>query len=148
MLIDELGFDRAFDYHDGDFGRQLEAAAPDGIDVYFDNVGGDQLEAAIQAMRRNGRVIACGAISRYNDGKPTPGPRNLFMIIGKRLTIRGFIVSDWVERTAEFLADVGPLYAAGALKMKETVVEGIEHAPHAFLGLLRGENSGKMVVKL
>jgi NADPH-dependent curcumin reductase CurA len=148
MLVEELGFDAAINYKDGDLLQQLNAAAPDGIDVYFDNVGGEHLEAAIWAMRNFGRIAACGAISQYNDEKPRPGPSNLHSIIGKRLTIKGFIVSDWLNQRPEFLKEVSGYLAAGKLKMKETVVEGIENAPRAFLDLLRGENVGKMVVKL
>jgi NADPH-dependent curcumin reductase CurA len=146
--VEEFGFDRAFNYKEGDVRGQLDKAAPDGIDVYFDNVGGDHLEAAIHAMRLNGRIIACGAISRYNDEAAAPGPRNLAMVIGKRLTMKGFIVSDWVKEMPEFIKTVGGLYAAGKLRMMETVVEGIDRAPQAFIDLLRGENVGKMVVKV
>jgi NADPH-dependent curcumin reductase CurA len=146
--VQDFGFDRAFNYHDGDVRGQLERVAPEGIDVYFDNVGGDHLEAALHAMRLNGRVIACGAISRYNDEAAAPGPRNLAMMIGKRLTMKGFIVSDWVKETPEFIGTVGGLYAAGKLRIRETVVEGIDRAPQAFIDLLRGGNVGKMVVKL
>jgi NADPH-dependent curcumin reductase CurA len=137
--VEDFGFDRAFTYKDGDVRGQLAAAAPEGIDVYFDNVGGDHLEAAI---------IACGAISRYNDEAAAPGPRNLAMVIGKRLTMKGFLVSDWVKEMPEFIGTVGGLYAAGKLRMKETVVDGIDRAPQAFIDLLRGGNVGKMVVKL
>lgn len=147
-LVEELGFDRAFNYKDGDVREQLEKAAPDGIDVYFDNVGGDHLDAALSVMNLKGRVIACGAISRYNDTTLPPGPRNLFLVIGKRLTMKGFIVSDWVKETPRFLADVGGLYAAGKIRMKETVEHGIARAPQAFIDLLRGGNIGKMVVKI
>ncbi len=148
MLVDELGFDAAFNYRDGDLARQLRKASPDGIDVYFDNVGGDHLEAAISAMRLHGRIIVCGAISNYNDEAPSPGPRNMAMMIGKRLTMRGFLVFDWFERMADFLKEVTPLVAAGKLVTRETVVEGFDHAPQAFIDLLRGANVGKMVVKL
>jgi NADPH-dependent curcumin reductase CurA len=116
ILKDEFGFDAAFNYRSGELGPALRDAAPEGIDVYFDNVGGDHLEAALAAMRVNGRVIACGAISRYNAEAPPPGPRNLFLVVGKRLTIRGFIVSDWNRRMPEFLADVAPLVSGGRLK--------------------------------
>lgn len=148
MLVGELGFDVAFNYKDGDLAGQLNGAAPDGIDVYFDNVGGEHLEAALSAMRNHGRVVACGAISTYNDATPAPGPRNLFLIIGKRLTIKGFIVTDWRDRLPEYLKEANELLAQGRLKMKETVVEGIERAPQAFIDLLRGANVGKMVVKI
>ncbi len=147
ILLEEFGFDAAFNYRDGDVAGQLAAAAPDGIDVYFDNVGGEQLEAAISAMRLHGRIIACGAISRQNEMEPA-GPRNYNLIIGKRLTIRGFIVMDWFDRTPEFLREVGALLAQGRLRVRETVVEGIERAPQAFLDVLRGVNVGKMLVKL
>jgi NADPH-dependent curcumin reductase CurA len=148
MLVGELGFDAAFNYKDGDLPGQLGSAAPDGIDVYFDNVGGEQLEAALTAMRPSGRIIACGAIAGYNDGTPQPGPRNLPLIIGKRLTMKGFIVGDWYDRMPEFLKEMKGYLAAGKLLMKETVVQGIERAPHAFVDLLRGGNTGKMIVKL
>jgi NADPH-dependent curcumin reductase CurA len=149
MLVDELGFDAAFNYKDGDLLGQLKKAAPGGIDVYFDNVGGDHLEAAISAMRVHGRVIACGAISKYNEAAPSPGPRNLEpLVISKRLTIKGFIVIDFYDRIGEFMKEVGPLIASGTLKTRETVKHGIENAPKAFLDLLHGENVGKMVVAL
>jgi NADPH-dependent curcumin reductase CurA len=143
----ELGIE-AFDYHETAPRDALRELAPDGIDVYFDNVGGDHLEAAIGAMRPFGRVIGCGAISRYSDADPSPGPRNLFMLFTKRLTMKGFIVSDHYARFGEFLAEVGPLVRDGSLRYRETIVEGIENAPEAFLGLLRGDNIGKMLVKV
>jgi NADPH-dependent curcumin reductase CurA len=148
MLVRELGFDAAFNYRDEDLPGQLKAAAPEGIDVYFDSVGGELLEVAISAMRLNGRIIACGAIGGYNDETPAPGPRNLAMFIGKRLTMKGFIVGDWFDRMPEFLKEMKVLIAGGSLVMKETVVQGIERAPHAFVDLLRGGNTGKMVVRL
>ncbi len=152
FLLEHLGFDAAFNYKDfrqeGSLVKALNAAAPDGIDVYFDNVGGDHLEAALSALRRNGRIIACGAISHYDGEAPPPGPRNLAFMIGKRLTMKGFIVMDWFHQMPEFLADAGLLYAAGKLNCRETIVEGIENAPQAFLDLLQGGNMGKMIVKL
>ena len=148
MLVDELGFDAAINYRDGNLPGQLKAAAPEGIDVYFDNVGGEHLEAAISIMRAHGRISACGAISTYNDERPSPGPRNLFQIVTKRLTIRGFIVSDSLDRMPRFLADVTPLVSSGKLIAKETIVEGIDRAPQAFIDMLRGGNVGKMLVKL
>jgi NADPH-dependent curcumin reductase CurA len=138
----------AFDYNETGPREALRELAADGIDVYFDNVGGDHLEAAIGAMRPFGRVVACGAISRYSDVEPEPGPRNLFMLFTKRLTVRGFIVSDHYDRYPEFLAEVGPLVGDGRLRYRETIVEGIENAPDAFLGLLTGANIGKMLVKV
>ncbi len=146
MLTQQLGYDAAFNYRDGNLYRQLMTASPKGIDVYFDNVGGEHLEAAISALRPFGRVAACGSISGYNE--PTPGPRNMAMIIGKRLTIKGFIVSDFEPQRAEFMAEVGPLLASGALQSRETSVQGIENAPDAFLALFTGGNTGKMLVTL
>ena len=147
-LVDDFGFDSAFNYKDGDLPGQIQVAAPDGIDVYFDNVGGDHLEAALSAMRVHGRIVACGAISRYNDAEPSPGPRNVALIIGKRLTIKGFIVTDSLDQLPAFLKEVTGYLAAGKLRMQETVVEGLERTPQAFIDLLRGENIGKMIVKL
>src|SRR5271165_2963355 len=106
------------------------------------------LEAALSALRVNGRIIACGAISAYNASEPPPGPRNLGLVIGKRLSIKGFIVTDWSRRMPEFVAETGRYLREGKLKAEETVVDGIENAPRAFLDLLNGENIGKMVVKL
>lgn len=147
-LLDELGFDAAFNYKDAPVADQLATAAPDGIDVFFDNVGGEQLEAAIASMRPYGRIALCGAISQYNDTEPAPGPRNLFQAIGKRLTLRGFIVLDHVNRGADFVNEVGRWVAEGRIKYRETVVDGIESMPEAFIGLLGGENLGKMIVHI
>jgi NADPH-dependent curcumin reductase CurA len=148
VLREECGFDVAFNYKVGPVLEQLNREAPDGIDVYFDNVGGETLEAALSALRMHGRIIACGGISGYNEEKPSPGPSNLFNIITKRLTMKGFIVRDWLDRQGEFERDVGGHIRAGKVKNKETVVEGIDQAVGAFLGLFRGQNVGKMVVKL
>jgi len=149
-LTEELGFDAAFDYKDAPVVDQLREAAPDGIDVYFDNVGADHLEAAIACANDFARVAACGAIAHYNDtdSDPTPGPRNLFQIVKKRLTIQGFIVTDSIGRMRPFLDEVTPWVAEGRLGFAETTVEGIDHAVEAFRGMLRGENTGKMIVKL
>jgi NADPH-dependent curcumin reductase CurA len=148
FLRDELGFDAAFNYKDGPVHELLARNAPDGIDVYFDNVGGEHLEAALTAMRQNGRVAMCGAISLYNATEPQPGPRNLGLVVGKRLTLRGYIVSDHFERMPAFQREVGALLRDGRIRYRETVVRGLEHAPDAFIGLLRGENLGKMVVEI
>jgi NADPH-dependent curcumin reductase CurA len=148
FLRNECGFDIAFDYKVGPIPEQLNLEAPDGVDVYFDNVGGEALEAALSALRMHGRIIACGSISVYNDEKPRPGPSNLFYIVTKRLTMKGFIVSDSLDRRAEFEKEVGGYFRAGKLKNTETVVTGIDRAVGAFLGLFEGKNVGKMVVKL
>ena len=144
----ELGFDDVFDYREQSPRHALAELAPDGIDVYFDNVGGDHLEAAIGALRTHGRVVACGSISRYNDAEPAPGPRNMFLVVTKRLRIQGYIISDHYERFGEFAEQAATWVREGRLRYRETVVEGIENAPKAFLGLLRGENIGKMLVKV
>jgi hypothetical protein len=148
FLREECGFDIAFDYKVGPVLEQLNLEAPDGIDVYFDNVGGETLEAALSALRVHGRIIACGGISGYNEEKPRPGPASLFNMITKRLTMKGFIVCDWLDRQGEFEKEVGGYFRAGKLKNKETVVEGIGQAVGAFLGLFEGKNLGKMVVAL
>ncbi|MBP1784630.1 MULTISPECIES: NADP-dependent oxidoreductase [Micromonospora] len=143
-----LGFDAAFDYHDGPVSKQLRAAAPDGVDVYFDNVGGDHLEAAIGAMNVHGRAAICGMIAQYNATEPPAAPRNLALVIGKRLTLRGFLVSDHGHLREQFVQEVAGWLREGRLSYDETIVDGIEQAPEAFLGLLRGENLGKMLVRL
>jgi len=148
FLREECGFDIAFDYKTGPVVEQLKVEAPDGIDVYFDNVGGETLEAALSALRVHGRIIACGGISGYNEEKPRPGPSNLFNITTKRLTMRGMIVRDWLDRQGEFEKEVGGYLQSGKLKNKETVVEGLDQAEEAFIGLFKGQNIGKMVVKL
>ncbi|MEH1099317.1 NADP-dependent oxidoreductase [Micromonospora sp. CPCC 205561] len=143
-----LGFDAAFDYHDGPVRDSLKAAAPDGVDVYFDNVGGDHLEAAISAMKVHGRAAICGMIAQYNDTEPPAAPRNLALLIGKRLTLRGFLVGDHGHLRDEFVREMSGWLRDGKLSYDETVVDGIENAPEAFLGLLRGENLGKMLVRV
>jgi NADPH-dependent curcumin reductase CurA len=146
--VKSLGFDAAFDYHDG-VRDSLKRAAPDGIDVYFDNVGGEHLEAAISVANTHARFALCGAISGYNATAPQPGPRNMFQLIGKRITMRGFIILDHADRHPAFLEEVGAWVREGKVQFRETVVEGgVEAAPQAFIDLLRGANTGKMVVKL
>ncbi len=147
-LTEELGFDAAFNYKDGPVAEQLAAAAPEGIDVYFDNVGGEHLEAAIASMNLHGRIAVCGMISQYNATEPTPAPRNLVQLIAKRITMRGLLVLDHWHLMQEFVAEVAPLVASGEIKYSETFVDGIRNAPDAFLGLLSGANTGKMLVRL
>ncbi len=148
QLLEKCGFDAAFNYKTGPVLEQLNRAAPDGIDVYFDNVGGESLEAALSAMRLHGRIIACGGISGYNDEKPRPGPSNFFNMTTKRLTMKGLIVGDWLERQDEFEKEAGAHYQDGKLKSLETVVSGLDRAADAFIGLFDGKNVGKMVVEL
>ncbi len=149
-LREKLGFDEAFNYKEGPAAKSLARTCPEGIDVYFDNVGGEQLEAAIGQMKDYGRIVMCGAISQYNATAPVPGPRNLFQVVSKRLTLRGFIVSDPVhkDRRQDFLRDMSGWLREGKVSLVETVVEGLDKAPEAFIGLLRGDNTGKMVVRL
>lgn len=146
LLTEKYGFDAAFNYKNGPVAEQLPAAAPEGIDVYFDNVGGDHLEAAISSMKVGGRATLCGAIAGYNDTVPTPGPRNLMMVIGKRLRLQGILVNDHAGLQQQFVQDVAGWLRSGELRYDETVVEGVENATSAFLGMLRGENTGKMIV--
>ncbi len=148
LLREELGFDAAFNYKEADLDATLAEACPNGIDVYFDNVGGDQLDAALLRMNPFGRIPACGMISQYNAETPPPGPRNLGAIVQNRLTLKGFIVSDHFGRLPDFLAAMSRWLSEGKIVAKETVVEGIEHAVGAFLGMFGGENVGKMLVKL
>ncbi len=148
FLLDELGFDAAFDYHDGPVRALLRQAAPDGIQLYFDNVAGEHLEAALASLSLHGKVALCGAISLYNHtGKPV-GPANLALAIGKRLTLRGFLVNDHAHLRPEFRQVVTGWLTSGQLVAAETVVEGLDQAVPAFIGLLRGANTGKMVVRL
>lgn len=148
-LLDEAGVDEAINYKSTtNIGRTVRKSCPDGIDIYFDNVGGDHLQAALSCMNNYGRVVACGSISQYNNTRPAPGPSNLGLIVGKRITMRGFIVSDFANLSDKRDTDYRKWIAEGRLKWKETVVEGIEKAPEAFIGLFTGSNFGKMVVKL
>ena len=148
FLKEQCGFDVAFNYKVGPVLQQLKLLVPDGIDVYFDNVGGESLEAALSALRVNGRIIACGGISGYNEAAPRPGPSNLFNVSAKRLTMKGLMVRDWLSRQDEFETEVGGYVRSGMVKNHETVVDGIEQSVEAFIGLFHGRNVGKMVVKL
>lgn len=145
-LTDELGYDVGLDYKAAKIGRQLAEHAP--VDVYFDNVGGDHLEAAIFAMSDFGRIAACGMIADYNAEAPSPGPRNLMMIVSKRLSLRGFIVTDHADVAGEFYRRAGGWLADGELSYRETFEDGLDRAVDAFLGVLSGANTGKMLVRL
>ncbi|MGW6689151.1 NADP-dependent oxidoreductase [Streptomyces sp. NPDC054961] len=146
LLTEKYGFDTAFNYKSAPVAEQLPKAAPDGIDVYFDNVGGDHLEAALTSLNAFGRATLCGAIAHYNDTEAAPGPRNLMNVIGKRLRLQGILVSDHAALQPQFVQDVAGWLRSGQLVADETVVEGVENATEAFLGMLRGENTGKMIV--
>ncbi len=147
-LTEELGFDHAFDYHDGRLEGQIRGGAPEGVDVYFDNVGGDHLQAALNCMKPGGRIPLCGAIAQYNATAPVPGPNNLAIAIGMGLTLKGFIVSNFEHRRADFLRDMTAWVRDGQLRYRETVLAGLERAAEAFIGLFTGANTGKMVVDL
>ncbi|QDP95664.1 NADP-dependent oxidoreductase [Microlunatus elymi] len=148
FLLNDLGFDAAFNYHDGPAARLLAQAAPDGIDVYFDNVGGEQLEAAIGAMKLHGRIAVCGQISGYNASSPQPGPRNLGLFVSRRLAMKGFLVFEHDDLADEFTQQVSGWLTEGKIKTRETVVDGLDQAVDAFIGMLRGANTGKMIITL
>lgn len=147
-LRDELKVDYAFNYREGDALSHLNRGAPEGIDVYFDNTGGPQLEAALTVLRTYGRVAMCGGIAGYNT--PVPGPRNLSLAIGKRIRLEGFIVSDYVKEMHAFLSEALPAFQSGKLVSRETFVEGLDRAPAALIELLHADarNIGKMIVNL
>jgi NADPH-dependent curcumin reductase CurA len=148
-LTSELGFDAAVDYKDGAVFKALKAAAPDGIDVYFDNVGGDILEACLAQMNNHGRIACCGAISQYDGTPSATGPRGVpGLIVVKRLVMQGFIVMDYMERRNDALRDLQSWVASGKLKVQEDVIEGLENTPKALIGLLAGENRGKRMIKV
>lgn len=148
-LTSELGFDAAVDYKAGPVFKQLKAAAPKGIDVYFDNVGGDILEACIAQMNLFGRIACCGAISQYDGAPSAHGPRGVpGTIVVKRLTMQGFIVMDFDEQRSQALADLQSWVGSGKLKVQEDIINGLESTPQALIGLLAGENRGKRMVKL
>ena len=148
-LTGELGFDAAVDYKAGSLYRDLKAAAPGGIDVYFDNVGGDIFEACLFQMNLHGRIACCGAVSQYDGKPPAHGPRGVpGLIVTKRLTLQGFILYDFMPRANEALAELQKWVAEGRLKVKEDVVAGLENAPAGLVGLLAGENLGKRMVRV
>ena len=148
-LEEVAGVDVAINYKEtSNLRRELKKACPDGIDVYFENVGGVHLEAALQYMNNSGRIAVCGMISMYNATSAQPGPANLALMIGRRLKMQGFIVSDHLERRDDFLRDVSGWMREGKLKWEETILDGIESTPEAFIGLFHGENLGKMLVKV
>lgn len=147
-LVNELGFDAAVDYKAGNLFKDLKAACPDGIDIYFDNVGGKILETVLFQMNMKGRVVCCGAVSQYNTSSPM-GPRNLpGLVVVKRLRMEGFIAMDFPEYEAQADADLAEWAANGKLKVVEDIVDGLENAPTALIGLLNGENRGKRMVRV
>lgn len=147
-LLDELGLDAAFNYRSRSVAEGLREAAPGGIDVYFDNVGGDHLEAALMHLRRWGRVAMCGAISEYDAATPTPGPNNLFQAVANDLTLRGFRGSSYAHRMAEVQQTLRGWLQEGKLQYRDTVVEGLDRAPQALLDLMNGRTIGKTLVRV
>jgi NADPH-dependent curcumin reductase CurA len=147
FVVEELGFDACVDHRASDFVRQLEAACPAGIDVYFENVGGAVQQAVWRLLNDFARIPVCGLISQYSATAPMPGP-DMFSVLRKRLTLRGFIVWDFAARQADFLRGMGEWVGGGRVKYREDMVEGLENAPAAFLGLLQGKNFGKLLVKV
>jgi NADPH-dependent curcumin reductase len=147
--VREAGYDACFNHRtERDYGAVLDKLCPQGIDSDFENVGGKIFHAVFARLNNFGRLAFCGAISEYQDAEPIAGPPKMFTIVQRRLTIQGFIVSDHAALMGDFVAEVGGLVKAGKLKSRETVVDGLPAAPQAFMGLLKGENFGKLVVKV
>jgi NADPH:quinone reductase len=148
-LTEELGFDAAFDYKAvSDYRATIAGLCPSGVDVYFDNVGGPITDAILLNLALNARISICGQIALYNAARPEMGPRLLQQLIIKRARMQGFLVLDYMPRFAEALSRLAPWYAAGKIKMRETVTEGLENAPTAFMGMMRGANIGKQLVRI
>jgi hypothetical protein len=146
-VTEELGFDAAIDHREADLGAALDRACPQGIDLYFENVGGAVQQAVFPRLNDFGRMVMCGMVSEYNDIEPRPGP-NLMSAVRKRLRIEGFIVGDHWRRLGEYRAIAAPLVKSGALKYREDIIDGLDQAPQAFVGLLQGKNFGKLLVRL
>ncbi len=145
-LIDELGFDGAINYREDDVAARVKELCPDGIDIFYDNLGGEILDIAQDNLAQNARVVICGGISRYNATGELPGPKNYFNLVFRRARMEGFIVLDYMERFPEALAWLGEKLASGELKSQETVLEGFEKMPEALMGLFTGSNTGKQLV--
>ena len=146
--LKSVGVDHAINYKKGNLLDQVRAAAPNGIDVYFDNVGGEHLEVALEVARPFARFVECGMIAQYNNEQPGPGPRNLMYVVGKSLKIQGFIVTQFASLRPQFVKDMSGWIAGGQIKWEETVEQGVDNAANAFLKLFSGGNTGKMLVKL
>jgi NADPH-dependent curcumin reductase CurA len=147
-LLRELGLDAAFNYKSGRLDDLLREAAPEGIDAYFDNVGGDHLEAALGALRRGGRIAMCGTIGDYDQPTASPGPNNMFLIVAKELTLRGLRGNAHVDLIPELWREVGALLREGRIQCRETIIDGLENAPLALARLMRGETTGKTLVRI
>ena len=147
-LTKELGFDAAIDYKAEDVSAAIKRHAPNGVDLFFDNVGGDILEAALNNLAMQARIVICGAISQYNNTTPPKGPSNYLQLLVKRATMRGLMVADYYPRAMEAITTMGGWLAAGKLKSREDVVEGLQNFPEAFNKLFEGSNNGKLVLKV
>lgn len=149
---DELGFDVALDHRAPDFAEQLAAAAPDGVDVYFENVGGKVLDAVLPLLNDFARIPVCGLVAHYNQAEPPPGPDRLSQLMGlilsRHLTVRGFIQTDFIGLYPEFLREMGGWLREGRIRYREDIVDGLENAPEGLIGLLRGDNFGKRLVRI
>lgn len=147
-LTDELGFDSAIDYKSEDVGDRLREECPEGIDIFFDNVGGEILDAALLNMAMNGRIVLCGGISSYNETELPPGPRNYMQLVIRRCRMEGFIVIDYMDRAAEAIKELSAWIDSGKIKHGEDIQEGIENTPKTFLRLFEGKNKGKQLLKI
>ena len=148
-LTQELGFDAAIDYKRGDLRAQLRECAPDGVDVYFDNVGGEILDEVLRRLARGARVVICGAISQYNAEEPPKGPANYMQLLVMRASMTGFLVFDFAKRYPEGVAQLAKWLQSGELRSREDVVSGgLDKFPEVFLMLFRGENTGKLILQL
>ena len=148
FIVKELGFDAAIDYKAEDVRKALQQHCPKGIDIYFDNVGGEILDAALSQLARGARVLICGAISQYNNTTPIKGPSNYLSLLVNRATMKGFLVFDYASRYGEAAREMAGWYAAGKLKTREDIAEGFENFPEVFLKLFKGENTGKLMLKV
>src|SRR5205085_3419635 len=146
--VDDLGFDAAIDYKNEDVSAGLKQHCPDGVDVYFDNVGGEILDAVLARLALGARVVICGAISQYNADGPMRGPSNYMMLLVRRARMQGFLVFDYASRYAEAAQEMGGWITEGKLKSKEDVVDGLETFPDTLLRLFRGENDGKLMLRV
>jgi NADPH-dependent curcumin reductase len=147
-VVKDLGFDAAIDYKVADIGKALQKHCPKGVDVYFDNVGGDVLDLVLTQLARGARIVICGAISQYNNTTPIKGPSNYLSLLVNRASMRGFLVSDYASRYGEAAREMAGWLAVGKLKSREDIVEGLETFPETFLKLFKGENIGKLVLKI
>jgi NADPH-dependent curcumin reductase CurA len=147
-ITEELGFDAAIDYKNEDVGKRLKETCPEGIDVYFDNVGGAILDAALARLRRGARVVVCGAISQYNATEPVPGPANYLSLLVNRARMEGFVIFDYRKRYPEALAQLGAWLAAGKIRSRDEIVDGLENAPAALTRLFDGTKRGKLIVRI